>query len=104
VDRSVPAIRESASGARVELRVVPRSPRDAVSGVRDTRLVVRVTAPPVEGAANRAVLGVLSKALAVPRRDLRILAGETGRNKVVEVAGMSAAALRARLAAILTAR
>ena len=49
--------------ASVDLRVIPRSPRDAVDGWRDGRLVVRVTAPPVDHAANEAVVAVLARAL-----------------------------------------
>lgn len=84
-------------GVRLELRVIPRSPRTEVDGVRDGRLVVRVSAPPVDDAANDAVVDVLARALAVPRRLISITAGATQRNKTVTIAGVDAAAVRARL-------
>jgi len=101
MDHPVPAIRDTASGARFDIRVMPRSPRAAIGGVRDGRLVVRVTAPPVDGAANDAVVAALASALDVPRRDLRIVSGASGRNKVVEIAGLDADAVRRKVSAIL---
>jgi uncharacterized protein YggU (UPF0235/DUF167 family) len=87
----------TAAGVRIDLRVIPRSPRDAVDGVRDGRLVVRVTAPPVDDAANEAVVVLLAQTLGVPRRMISIAAGATARNKTVVVSGLDAAAARARL-------
>jgi len=77
--------------------VIPRSARTSVGGERDGRLVVRVTAPPVDGKANNATLVALAQALAVPVRSLRIVLGDLGRNKTVEVSGLSLAELQARL-------
>lgn len=62
-----------------------------MDGAHGDALVVRVTAPPVEGAANEAVVEVLARALGVPRAAVRIVAGAAGRNKVVEVTGVGAA-------------
>jgi uncharacterized protein (TIGR00251 family) len=93
--------RETAGGARLDVRVMPRSPRAGIAGERDGRLLVRVAAPPVEGAANAAVIAVLAAALDLPRRDVRIVSGGAGRNKVVEIAGLDAATVRGRLSAIL---
>lgn len=84
---------------RIDIRVMPRSSRNAVNGVRDGRIVVRVTAPPVDGAANDAVVETLAAALALPRRAVRIVAGDSGRNKTIEIAGLDAATVRARLGA-----
>jgi uncharacterized protein (TIGR00251 family) len=58
---------------------------------------VRLTAPPVDGAANEALVAFLAERLGVSRRRVRILAGETGRQKTIEVSDMSAAAAAARL-------
>jgi len=85
------------TGVRVDLRVIPRSPRTTIDGVRDGRLLVRVTAPPVDDAANDAVVEALSRLLDVPRRSIRIVIGGSARNKTVEIAGMTAATLVARL-------
>ena len=93
-----PAMRAVDAGVRLDIRVVPRSPRDRIDGVRDGRLVVRVTAPPVDAAANEAVVRLLAEVLDVPRRSIRIVTGETARNKTIEIAGAEARAIRARLA------
>jgi uncharacterized protein len=86
------------SGTRIDLRVIPRSPRSKIDGVRDGRLLVRVSAPPVDDEANEAVILELSRLLDVPRRDLRIVSGATGRNKTVEVSGLDSATVLSRLA------
>jgi uncharacterized protein len=83
--------------ARLVIKVVPRSKRAAIEGPRNGRLVVRVTAPPVDGAANAAAIEALADALHVPRRALRIVSGETSRNKTIEVTSLDAAELKARL-------
>ena len=81
------------SSARLDIRVMPRSSRSELAGVRDGRLVVRVTAAPVDDAANAAAIATLAEALALPRRDVRIVAGAASRNKTIEVRGLSAAQL-----------
>ena len=91
------ALRQTATGIRVELRVMPRSPKNAIAGVRDGRLVVRVTAPPVDDAANDAVVAVLANLLDLPARAVRIVSGLTSRSKTVEIAGLDEAALRRRI-------
>jgi len=77
------------SSARLDIRVMPRSSRSGLAGVRDGRLVVRVTAAPVDDAANAAAIATLAEALALPRRDVRIVAGAASRNKTIEVRGLS---------------
>ncbi len=79
------------------MRVMPRAPRNVVEGFRDGRLVVRVTAPPVDGAANEAVLALLARALDLAPRALRVVAGLTGRNKTIEIDGVSDARVHAAL-------
>jgi uncharacterized protein (TIGR00251 family) len=87
----------AAAGGRIELRVIPRAPHDAIDGERDGRVVVRVTAPPVDRAANDAVIALLASRLDLPRRAIRIVSGEASRNKTVQIDGLDAAAIRARL-------
>jgi uncharacterized protein len=58
-------------------------------------LKVRLHAPPVDGAANDALIALLAERLGVPRRDVRIVQGATSRSKVVEIAGTTAEAVRA---------
>lgn len=90
-------LRESDAGLTLRVRVQPRASRDALSGERDGALVVRLTAPPVEGAANEALVRFLGKALGVAPSAVRVVSGATGRNKVVSVAGLDAARARERL-------
>lgn len=75
--------------ARLVVRVIPRAKRDEISGRRGEALVVRVSAPPVEGAANLALVKLLSQRLRVRPADISIVAGATGREKVLRVSGIS---------------
>jgi uncharacterized protein YggU (UPF0235/DUF167 family) len=89
--------RKGPTGTLIDVRVIPRSPGNAAGGLRDGRLVVRVTAPPVDHAANDAVVRVLADALDLPKTAVRVVAGHTARNKVVEVPGVPESFLRKRL-------
>ncbi len=90
----------SPDGVVLRLRVQPRASRDEVLGWREPGvLALRVTAPPVEGEANRAVTAVLARALGVKPSAVSILHGERGRDKMVRVAGLSSADVESRLAA-----
>ncbi len=82
---------------RFDVRVIPRTSRDEFGGVRGSALVVRVTAPPVGGAANEALVKMLSDTLEVPASDLAIISGHHSRNKTLRVVGLSAAQLKQRL-------
>ena len=84
-------------GAAFRVKVVPRASRNEIAGVQGDMLRVRLTAPPVEGAANNALAKLLAEVLKVPERDIEIVAGHTGRQKVVRVAGLPAHELDARL-------
>lgn len=95
------AIRPGRDGVRFDVRVVPRGSRTGIEGVRDGALLVRVTAPPVEGAANNAVVAAVADALNVPRRDVLLVSGERGRRKTIAVPTLSEIELRRRLSAIL---
>ncbi len=83
--------------ARLQVRVIPRSPHEEFGGVRGSALVVRLTAPPVDDAANQALVKMLSKALHVPAHDISIVSGYHSRDKTLRVAGLDAARLKARL-------
>jgi uncharacterized protein (TIGR00251 family) len=73
-------------------RIQPRSSRECIDGVRDGRLLVRVCAAPVEGAANERMLRVLAHALGVPKTDLSLLRGAKSRLKDVFIKNGAAAA------------
>ncbi|MET0215608.1 MAG: DUF167 domain-containing protein [Vicinamibacterales bacterium] len=74
----------------LDVRVIPRASRPGLAGMRDGALLVRLSAPPVEGAANAELIHVLAKALDVPKRQVTIVAGERGRLKRVRVEGLTA--------------
>lgn len=80
-------------GVCFEVRVLPRARRDAVVGVHDGALKVALTAPPVEGAANRALVALLAKRFGVPKRSVHILRGATGRSKTLRIDGITRDAL-----------
>jgi uncharacterized protein (TIGR00251 family) len=92
-------LRATEDGLSLRVRVQPRASRDALSGEREGALVVRLTAPPVEGAANEALARFLGKTLGVAPSAVRVVSGAGGRNKVVRVAGLDPATARERLGA-----
>lgn len=81
----------------IPVRVQPRASRDAITGTHDGALKVSLTAPPVDGEANAALIALLAKVLGVPKRDVEITQGTTGRQKIVAVSGLTLAAVRERL-------
>ncbi|HKY50383.1 MAG TPA: DUF167 domain-containing protein [Candidatus Limnocylindria bacterium] len=88
------AIRRDGDRVSFNVRVIPRSARSAIGGERDGALVVRVTAPPVEGRANEAVTALLAEALRLPRSAVRVERGATGRTKLLSVPRGALAALQ----------
>lgn len=84
------------AAVRFAVRLVPRGGEDRVDGVVEGALRVHVAAPPVEGAANDALVRLLARELGVPRAAIRIVSGATARRKVVAVEGLTRAAILAR--------
>ncbi len=80
-------------GVRFSVHVQPRAARTELRGVHNGALRVRVQAPPVDGAANAALVELLAGSLGVPRRSVRVVSGETARLKVVDIEGVDAAAI-----------
>jgi uncharacterized protein (TIGR00251 family) len=80
--------------ARLEVRVQPRARRDEIAGEREGRLLVRVTAPPVDGKANEAVRRLLAGLLGIPVRRVTVVRGETARDKLIEIDGLEGAEVR----------
>ncbi len=93
------ALAGSPDGVMIPVRVAPRAGRTALDGVVEGALRVRLAAPPVEGAANRVLVEFLAALLGVPKRDVVIVRGERGRQKLVQVRGLDADQVRQRLAA-----
>jgi len=79
----------------VEVRVVPRSGRSGVAGMRDGAVLVRLKAAPVEGAANKELVAVLADALGVPKRNITIVSGHHSRTKKVRLQGVDPGRLEA---------
>ena len=90
-------VTESSGGASFQVRVIPRAKRSEIAGILDGALKVRLAAPPVEGAANEALVKFLAERLGVRERDVEILSGHTGRAKAICVGGLSAEEVRRRL-------
>ena len=86
--------------ATVRVRVVPRARANALTRESDGSLRARLTARPVEGAANRALIDVVARALGVKPRAVAVVQGEHHREKVLAIAGLSAADLAVRVAAL----
>jgi uncharacterized protein (TIGR00251 family) len=82
---------------KLRVRVHPGAGRDRIEGWLGETLKLSVSAPPEKGKANRAVVDLLSKGLRVARSSVRVVSGETSREKWVEIDGLSEAEFRARL-------
>ncbi|HEV8456157.1 MAG TPA: DUF167 family protein [Gemmatimonadales bacterium] len=90
-------IQQVTGGVRVRVRVVPRASRTEVVGLQGDALRIRLTAAPVDGAANEALVSFLAERVVVPRSSVRLVSGETSRSKVVLIAGANVEQVRARL-------
>ena len=88
-------IRDRPAGVEFGVRVIPRARKTEIAGVREDAIVVRLAAPPVEGAANDALVAFVAEWLSVPRRAVHILSGERGRRKRLSVDGVTADFVRA---------
>jgi len=84
------------SEIRIPVRLTPRADRDAIDGVVDGILRCRVSAPPVDGAANTALVRLLASVLGVPKSAVRIVSGESSRSKVLAIDDASREAIVAR--------
>ncbi|MGC8834393.1 MAG: DUF167 domain-containing protein [Armatimonadota bacterium] len=85
--------------ATINVRVQPRASRNEVAKWSNGVLIIRVTAPPVEGAANRACIDLVAEALGVRTSQIELVSGQKSRNKVLSVSGLSQDEADARLAA-----
>jgi uncharacterized protein (TIGR00251 family) len=87
-------VQEANGRVRLSVRVQPRASRSEVVGIHGDALKIRLSAPPVDGAANAALIEFLADIFAVGRRSVRILAGESSRSKVVEIDGITERVVR----------
>lgn len=86
-------VRDGGGGVRFAVRVQPRASRSEIVGVHGDAMRVRLSAPPVDGAANEALVELIAELLGVGRRAVRIVSGASSRSKVVEVEGVTAEAV-----------
>lgn len=84
-------------GVRLHLFIQPKSSKDEIVGPHNGEIKIKLTAPPVDGKANEALIKFLSKYFELPKKNFSLVRGETGRHKVVEVSGISEDDLRSRL-------
>lgn len=89
--------RASAGGTSIAIRLQPRASRNEVAGLHGTEVRIRLTAPPVDGAANEALIQFLAIRLGVARSELALVTGESSRSKVVSARGLTPSEVAARL-------
>jgi hypothetical protein len=89
-------IQDHPNGISFNIRVQPKSSRSRIEGTQGDALKLRVTAPPVEGAANKACIGLLAEALGVAKSSIEIASGQSGRCKKILIRCHPAAAYRIR--------
>lgn len=75
----------------VDIRVIPRAKKSEVAGTRDNAILVRLNAPPVDGAANTELIRLIAAMLDVPQRSVQIVSGERSRRKRVRISGRTTA-------------
>lgn len=91
-------LHDGVGGAALNVRVTPRSRRNEIAGVRsDGTLKIRITAPPVDGKANAALVKFLADVLGVRRPRVEIVAGHTGLDKIISIIDMSAEEVQQRI-------
>ena len=88
---------ELAGGVAFAVKVHPRAKKNAITGELGNALKVSLTTPPVNGRANEACIEFFAKLLKVPRSSVTIASGQTGRNKVIRIAGLTTQQVRDRL-------
>jgi hypothetical protein len=83
-------IRDTADGAQFALRVQPRASRNKIAGLIGDAIKLAITAPPVDGKANEAVIDFFADLFRIPKSSVVIVSGQTGRNKLITIRGRTA--------------
>jgi uncharacterized protein len=99
VDDPADAIADTPGGCLIQLKVIPRAPQTMIDGMRGGALLVKLSAPPVEGQANESLLRFMASICDVPRRAVSLTRGEKSRQKVVRVNHMTRAEATLRVRA-----
>jgi uncharacterized protein len=81
-------LKEASKGCMLSVKVVPRASQNKCAGVENGEMKIKIQAPPVEGAANGALLDFLAEMMDRPRSSFRVVKGEKSRHKVVEIRGL----------------
>ncbi|MGZ8899720.1 MAG: DUF167 domain-containing protein [Limisphaerales bacterium] len=92
-----PYLRESAEGLYLSVKLQPRASRNQIQGLHGNELKIAVTAPPVDSAANSALLDFLAAQLGLPRSAIQLVRGQTSRHKTIFIAGVRAVDVAPRL-------
>ncbi len=92
---------QTAEGVVIAVHACPRASKTAIQGLHGDALKIRLRAPPVDGKANEALLEFLAETLGLPSRNLRLVSGETSRQKRILARGLTAAQVQARLPPLL---
>lgn len=85
VDDPADAIADTPGGCLIQIKVIPRAPQTMIDGMRGGALLVKLSAPPVEGQANESLLRFMAHIFDVPRRAVLLMSGEKSRQKVIRV-------------------
>jgi len=95
------SVNETARGVTFAVKVHPRARKNQITGTVGEALKLALTAPPVEGKANEAVIEFFAEFFDIPRSSVTIASGQTSRSKVVRIPGISAETVRRRLEEVL---
>ena len=93
----MPWLTDTPNGAVLNLRIIPRAHKNAIQGEHGDALKIRLCAPPVDGAANAALVEFLSDFFSLPRARVQLLSGATSRTKRVLLSGRSSSMVRSIL-------
>lgn len=93
----MPWLTSTANGVRIQVKVQPRSSKNEIIGFTGDFLRVRLTAPPVEGEANKALVKYLGQLFGCPGGRIKILRGAAARRKLVEITGLTEETVRQQL-------
>ena len=95
-------IKKCNSGVQFPVYILPRSSQNKISGLRGTALKIKLTAPPVDGEANKALVKFIARALGASSGNISIVSGAAGRNKTISVEDLDEAGLMAKLRPFLS--
>ena len=84
---------------RLKVRIIPNAKKTELGGYREDELVLRVSAPALEGKANKAAIEFMSRCLGIPRSAIGIVSGETSRHKIFQIVGLESGELEKKLTA-----